>query len=277
MNEIQKEVYIKWYQLARETVGDSYLIPERTEEDIINNQVSNENWLNLSPVKNLAEVASSVNPNIWFSIDATVCSMGIHFNNKESMNKIKNILRSRCDTQKTELEDAMKELDDTWKTTLSRKIKNHHPMQSPEYETVITKPANHLDDNAIVELFTVSQKIAEEGKKEKQKFKERNQYYSETPTLSLVVCDFALNKKTQEEFKKRILIAHRIMEICYHVKTDHVIKKEVGASIDKLKKERNALKKLIQLDSKIVHKNITDNRRAKVAELEIEIRKLEEE
>jgi len=277
MNKIYNEVYIKWYKLARVTVGDSYLIPKRTDEDIINNQVSNENWLNLSPAKNLVEVASSVNPNIWFSIHASGCSIGVHFNNEKSMNKIKNILRSRCDTQKTELENVMKELDNSWKTTLSRKKKEYHPMQPPKYEPVITKPANHLDDIAIVELFTLSQKIAEEGRKQKQKLKELNQYYSETPTLNLVECDFALNKKTEEEFKTRILIAHRIMEICYHVKTDHAIKKEVEASIDKLKKERNALKKLIQLDSKIVPKNITNNRRAKVADLEIEIRKLEEE
>ena len=61
---MDKKKYVKWYKLARETVGDSKLIPERTDSDIIDNHVSKENWLNLSPAKNLEEVASSVNPNI---------------------------------------------------------------------------------------------------------------------------------------------------------------------------------------------------------------------
>lgn len=272
---MDKKQYVRWYKLARAAVGDSKLIPERTDSDIIDNQVSKDNWLNLSPVKNLEEVASSVNPNIWFSIheDGTA-SIGVHFNNKDSMEKIGNILSSACDEQKTELLSVMRDLDDTWETTLSRKIKESHPRQSPDYHDEWDTGANELDDDAIEELFKRSQKIFDDGNKEKEERKDIGMYYSETPTLNLVECEFDLK---DEEFKKRILIAHEILGICYNVKTNTQIKKELRKVLENKRTEITSLKKLIKLDSKIVKKEVSDKRKAKILELEKEIMNLEKE
>lgn len=272
---MDKKKYVKWYKLARASVGDSNLIPERTDSDIIENHVSKDNWLNLSPAKNLEEVSSSVNPNIWFSIhEGGIGNIGVHFNNKDSMKKIRNILSSTCNEQKTELMNVMKDLDNTWETTLSRKIKESHPRQSPDYYDEWEIPANKLNNEAIEELFKRSQKIFDEGKREAEYKMETGNYYSETPTLNLVECEIDL---TEDKFKKQILIAHEILGICYNVKTGTQVKKELQKVLEKKGNELEALKKLNKLESKIVPKEVSDKRKVKILELEKEIMKLKEE
>lgn len=272
---MDKNKYIKWYKLAKATIGDSNLIPERIDSDIIGNHVSKENWLNLSPSKNLEAVSSSVNPNIWFSIDEDKRgSIGVHFNNKDSMKKIKNVLSSACDEQKVELLSVMMDLDDTWKTTLNRKIKVSNPRQSPKYDQEWEETANKLDNEAIEKLFNKSQMIFDDGKREAETKKEEGKYYSETPTLNLIECEFDLG---EDDFKKQMLIAHEILVICCNIKTVTQVKKELKKVLEKKGVELEALKKLIKLDSKIVPKGVSDTRKAKILELEKEIMKLERE
>ena len=271
---MDKKEYVKWYKFAREAVGDSNLILERTDSDIIDNHVSKENWLNLSPAKNLEGVASSVNPNIWISIYEDGGEIGVHFNSKISMKKIRNILSSASNEQKTVLMNVMKDLDNTWETTLSSKIKKFNPRQSPKYELEWKKTSNELNNKGIEELFNISQKIFEDGKKEAEYQRERGKYYSKTPTLNVVTCEFDLK---ENEFKKRILIAHEILGICYNIKTDTKIKKELQKDLDMKRNKVEKLKNLIKLDSKMVPKEVTGKRMANILELEKEIMKLENE
>lgn len=271
---MEENEYVKWYKLARATVGNSKLIPERTDLDIIENQISRENWLNLSPAKNLENVSSSINPNIWFSIDGGRGYIGLHFNSKDSMKKIRNIMSSAGNEQKIELINLMKDLEDTWETALSRKIKTSHPRQSPDYYNGWKIPANKLDDETIEELFKKSRKIYYDGERKAEVKKGIDKYYSETPVLNLVKCDFSLN---ENEFKKQILIAHKILEICYEVKTDAQTNKELQKVLEKKKKQITNLRKLNKLDSKIIPKEISDKRMANISKLENEILELEKE
>lgn len=270
---MEKNEYVKWYKFARATVGDSKLILERTDLDI-KNQISEKNWLNLSPAKNLENVPSSVNPNIWFSIDGGIGYIGLHFNSKDSMKKIRNIMSSVCNEQKTELMNLMKDLDDTWETTLRKKIKKSHPMQSPDYDFGWEIPANKLNEEAIEELFNRSQKIYYDGKRKTEMEKGMGKYYSETPVLNLVECNFSLN---ENEFKKQILIVHKILEICYDVKTDAQTNKELQKKLAITKNKLISLRKLNKLDSKMVSKEVSDKRKMMVFELENEILEFEKE
>jgi len=271
---MEENEYIKWYKLARATVGESKLIPERTDLDIIENQISRENWLNLSPANNIEKVSSSVNPNIWFSIHGGRGHIGLHFNSKDSMKKIRNIMSSACNEQKTELMNLMKDLEDTWETTLNKKIKTSHPRQSPDYHDDWKILANKLDKETIEELFTRSQKIYSDGKRKAEVKKGMDKYYSETPVLNLVECDFSPN---ENEFKKQILIAHKILEICYDVKTDAKTNKELQKVLEKKKNRITALRKLNKLESKIMPKEVSNKRMVNISELEHEILELEKE
>ena len=79
------------------------------------------------------------------------------------------------------------------------------------------------------------------------------------------------------QFKKQILIAHKILEICYEVKTDAQTNKELQKVLEKKKKQITNLRKLNKLDSKIIPKEISDKRMANISKLENEILELEKE
>jgi len=94
---VNEKEYVKWYGLAKTAVGDSELIPERSETEIVKN-ISHDNWLNISPAKDKEEAANSVNPNIFLSIyEDGNGVIGIVYNNVASMDKIKNILKISSD------------------------------------------------------------------------------------------------------------------------------------------------------------------------------------
>ena len=73
------------------------------------------------------------------------------------------------------------------------------------------------------------------------------------------------------------MIAHEILGICYNVKTVIQVKKELQKVLEKKRDELDALRKLNKLDSKIIPKEVSDKRKAKILELEKELMKLEKE
>lgn len=242
---MDKTKYIKWYRLAQEIVKNDILIPDRTDEQIID-LVSQEDWLMFTPKDVTREQAKNSNdPNIWFTIDKDSTKLfkgeskenekdrariGLTFNTIPSVEKIKNILSGYCKKEKEELIKQLLTLEGVWKIKVKRKIKEHNFAESPTYIEEYKKDSNQIDGGIVDEVIKVSNRIRKEGDLKREEFKIKDKFYLETPSIELMECDFALN---EQEYQKRIKEAFEVLAICLNVKTDSEIKK-----FEKEKKKR---------------------------------------
>lgn len=112
---MDKEKYIKWYNLARNAANNTFLIPQRSPEEIVS-FVSPKNWLGFADkdISSLDELEKSDEPNIFFIIEDDKGTIGLTFNNVRAVDKIKNILNGFCKSEKEELIKKLSGLDSSW-------------------------------------------------------------------------------------------------------------------------------------------------------------------
>ena len=220
---MDKQKYIKWYNLAKDFINDISLIGDRTDEEIISDCVSEEDWLIFLPYGVTKEQAkSSENPNIYFYI-RKINVIGLTFNNVKAVDKIKNILSPYSIIQKELIVNKILTLDNNWKTILNRKITKKHHNNVPEYTLELEIQTNTINDYEINKLFTLSSQIRKEGRDKSKEIRIKNDlFYREVPSIDLMKININL---TDEEFNKRIIEAFDIMKICLAVKLDSEIKK----------------------------------------------------
>ncbi len=242
---INKTEYIKWYNLAKNIVNDSSLIPNRTDKEIADNFVSTENWLMFAPegISSSNEVKQSSIPNIWFALseenEIRKGTIGLAFNNVNSVDKIKNILSGYCRQEKNDLTEELLNLEGEWRITVVRKIKDKHFNQVPDYTEEFSRKTNEINDDIMNKIIDISNRIREEGRSNREKLKidtnKSKVAYTETPAINLMECEFDLS---EDIFKKRILEAFNVLKICLRVKSDSQIRKierEIGQTIIKTK------------------------------------------
>ncbi len=228
MINMDKEKYIKWYNLARDAVNDAFLMPQRYPEEIVS-FVSREDWLGFADKDtSLEELEKSDKPNIFFEIENNKGTIGLTFNNVNSVDTIKNILNGFCKVEKEELIKKLLELETIWRIKVHRKIKEHHQSEKAEYDTVFDEQSNKIDEKNIEKIIKLSEEIRENGKR---KPINKANYPYETPVITLMESDFELS---EDEFKKRIVSAFDVLRTCLNVKTD--------SQIRRLEKEKSKLK-----------------------------------
>ena len=96
---VDKNVYVKWYNIAKDEIEDKNSIPDRTKEEIFD-LVSRENWLILCPEGIGKEEATQIpEPNIFFDVLSKEGNLtgfgriGLTFNNLGAYNKFKTIMK----------------------------------------------------------------------------------------------------------------------------------------------------------------------------------------
>lgn len=245
---LEKKNYLKWYNLAKEEIGDSNLIPERTQEEIFK-LVSRKNWLMFCAKGiNREEAIQFPEPNIFFNVfvkeysSEGVGSLGLTFNNLGAYEKFKTIMRGLNKETKEKIIKKLLELKYKWKITIKKKIKEKHSARPPKNYDYKEWDTKQINEDIIDELIKTGDKIIEEGKENKEKIREKSQnpkkFYCETPLIDLMEAEFILDEK---EFKERILEIFEVLSLCLGVKSNVEINKIVKEKIKRIEEITNSL------------------------------------
>lgn len=220
---MDKRKYIKWYKIAKEVINDDSLVPERTDEEILD-CVSEEDWLMFLPEGITREQAKSrEDPNVYFYMRNDDNIIGLTFNNVVAVDKIKNLLSPYSLTHKEAIVNKLLSLDDSWWTKLNHKIKEHNFASTPYYIEELKIKSNTINDAEINKFFDFANKIRKEGKEKAiAKKASENLWYREVPGIDLMETEVNL---TEEEFKKKIVEVFDVLRICIGVKSDSEIRK----------------------------------------------------
>ena len=227
---VDKKVYAKWYNLARETIKEDKLIPKRTDKEIFK-LVSRENWLIFAPLGQDKDMTvNNENPNVFLDILSKEgnltgeASLGLTFNNLKSYEKFQTIMRGYNQETKDKVIKKLLNLRNDWKINIKRKVKGFNWAQTPEYYVVNEWNSNKIDNKIIDELVKIGNSIRERGKEIYKNKKAEGKFYRETPSINLMESSFKLS---EEEFNKRILEIFEILALCLNVKTDIEIKRAI--------------------------------------------------
>ena len=225
---VDKKVYVKWYNLAKEAIQNAMLIPARSDKEIFS-IVSRKNWLMFVNKGEDKEIAiNSKDPNIFLAILSKEgnltgeARLGLTFNNLKAYEKFKIIMHGYNQDIKKRVVEKLLRLENDWKISIERKVKEYNYAQSPEYFDIKIWNSNKINDKIIDEIVEIANNIRESGIKTRDERRAKNRFYSETPNINLMESTFKL---TEEEFKKRILEVFEVLSLCLNVKTDIEIRK----------------------------------------------------
>ena len=290
---VDKNAYLKWYDLAREEVNDENLIPKRSKEEIFG-LISRENWLLFCNNNEDKEIATQkADPNVFFDVlskEGNLTGMGrlgLTFNNLGAYEKFKTIMRGVNKELKEKITKELLNLKYPWKMKVDRKIKQYNYAQTPEYEEEGVWDTKQINEEIIDTILEIAKKIREQGIENRERKRDETgnpkKFYTETPTINLMEADFKLN---EEEFKDRISEIFKILSLCLNVKTDVEVNKIIRNKSKELAKKKEILsrlneelvkdKKMVGVISQITEEKITEKEERKKS-LEEEILRLEKE
>lgn len=232
---VDKKVYLKWYNLAKNTIKNEDLIPTRTDYEIFE-IVSQENWLMFCQKDETREMAIAKDePNVFFdvlsregNIDGTG-RLGLTFNNIRSYERFKTIMKGLNKEVKNQITERLLKLNNDWKINIQRKIKEFNYAQTPAYKLEKDWNSNEINEEIIDEIVKLGNNIREQGKEEAEKRKPK--YYFEGPSVNLMESEFPLN---EEVFKDRIEEIFEVLSLCLNVKTDIEVNKELRRMIKRI-------------------------------------------
>lgn len=242
---VDKNVYVKWYNLAKEEVNEENLIPERNKEEIFE-LISRENWLLFCQKEENKEIATQkADPNVFFDVLSKEGNLtgfgrlGLTFNNLGAYDKFKTIMRGVNRELKDKITKELLDLKYDWKIKIQRKIKAHMQFQTPEYKEEGSWDTKEINENIIDDIIEKAKKIREEG--EEKRIEKKPKYYCETPTINLMEAEFKLDEK---EFRDRISEIFKILSLCLGVKTNVEVNKIIREKVKKIKAYSEELKRL---------------------------------
>lgn len=247
---MDKEKYVKWYNLARKVVGNEETIPDRNQKEILD-FISPKEFLIFAPawINSMEEAKNSPIPNVFFDLDSIYLKerngrLGLTFNNIKAVENFRNILSNCCRGERDELTTALLSLESFWQIKVERKIRKH-PEGKPIYKSELEEQTNKIDGVIIKKIFEVSDRIREEGKQNREKEKlnlgKSRVAYMEVPSINLMESVFEL---TKENFESRIKEIFNILAICLRVKDIKKIKEitqEKKILLEELVKERQKI------------------------------------
>jgi hypothetical protein len=210
------EEYVKWYKLAQSSINDEEIIPN-LPDDKIKEFVSQADWL-IIPNEIEAKKDQSKNRdngNIWIRLDNGSISFGISFTNVRSIDKLTSLLNTQNTSIRKKLLEIFSKLDDKYKTTVNKKVKEHHRAESPDYQPVFEPiQTNLMNEEKIDFILDTAKRVREEASQKIKDNPELRKLLTDFPDVSLVSVTI---DKDENEFVKRILEMRQIYEICTQV------------------------------------------------------------
>ena len=245
---VDKNVYVKWYNFAKELINNDYLIPSRTDKEI-KDLVSQMNWLLFCPKgEEKVTMIMGETPNVFLDILSHEGNLigeariGLTFNNLSSYKKFQTIMRGANRELKEKITKKLLALDDSWKIKVTRKIKKNYHFQTPDYTIEKEWKSNEINEGIIGGIITIGDAIIRQGIEEREKLRMKcgnpKKFYSETPSIELMESTFHITKK---EFSKRIEQAFDILSDCYQVKSNVEIRKKGRDLSEKLSDKETEL------------------------------------
>lgn len=240
---VDKKVYVKWYDLAKDTIKNEEFIPARTDTEIFE-IVSRENWLMFCQKDESRDIAIAKDePNVFFDILSREGNfegtgrLGLTFNNLRSYERFKTIMRGLNKDVKNKITEKLLKLNNDWKITIARKIKEHNYAQTPTYKLEKEWNSNKINGDIVDEIIKLGTAIREQGQNEAERRKPK--YYFEGPSINLMESEFPLK---EEVFKDRIEEIFEVLALCLKVKTDIEVNKELRRMVKRIA-ELEVLKK----------------------------------
>ncbi|MFA6023093.1 MAG: hypothetical protein WC781_03320 [Candidatus Pacearchaeota archaeon] len=232
---VDKKVYAKWYNLAKETIKNEEIIPSRTNEEIFD-IVSQENWLMFCQKDETRDVAIAKDePNVFFDVLSREGNLegtgrlGLTFNNLRSYERFKTIMRGLNKDVKNKISNKLTNLNNDWKINIQRKIKEFNYAQTPTYKLEKEWSSNQINDTIVDEIIKLGNNIREQGLNERDKRKPK--YYFEGPSINLMEAEFPLK---EEVFKDRVLEIFEVLSLCLNVKTDIEVNRALRTMVKRI-------------------------------------------
>jgi hypothetical protein len=228
-----KRSYVKWYRIAEEVLAGS--IPILDDDEIVK-FVSQNNWLIIPTTYERDRKDSIVrsDPNIYFDLseDGKI-HIGFTCNTLESVRRMRNLLHGFHRADKASFISELQKLDDSFKTRVERKIKEHYFMQSPEYETEFEFRTNMINDALLSKAFETIDRIMEES--DSLLRHEGKSWRTLAPTIEIA---HTVIERDEEKFRRVLKQLKPAYEIALRIKTDKEIDAEILRREKKKKQER---------------------------------------
>jgi hypothetical protein len=189
-----KSKYIKWYRVIEKVLGT--YVPRLSDEEILR-FVSDRDWI-IIPLpgetdKNKAKFARR--PNLYFALpeDGTI-NFGIVYEKLGSVEQLRNIILPYNERERNDLIAKLATLDNSFVTTVNKKIKEHHPQESPNYKETLTERTNRIDLEKFNKIFREVDKILDQ-----RELLENKKKYQLAPTVGLVYGETDQDEKSLTE------------------------------------------------------------------------------
>jgi len=204
--------YVEWYRIIERVFGT--YVPHLSDDEIPR-YVSSKDWM-IIPLpgetdKNKAKLAPRPNLYIDLSTDNAI-RFGIVYEKLDSVAQLRSILLPFNEWERKELITKLATLDDSFVTTVDRKVKEHHPKETPDYTTVYEHKCNTVDSEEFVNVFKAVDKILDARDVLDSKRK-----YQLAPTIGLV---YGRIKRDENAFTQALSKIKPIYEMTVKAKTE---------------------------------------------------------
>ena len=206
-----KHKYIFWYRIIEE-VFRAY-VPHLLDSEI-ERHVSERDWMIIPlPGESDKEKAKrATRPNLYIDLSQEDCiSFGIVYEKLDSIKNLRNIISPYNERERNELIEKLATLDDSFLTTVNRKIKRHYHLEAPDYEVAFQQKSNTIDYEQFLEVFKAVDRILDE-----RKLLDAEKKYQLAPTVGLV---YGETRKEEKTFREALLKIKPIYEMAVKVRT----------------------------------------------------------
>jgi hypothetical protein len=206
-----KHKYIEWYRILEQTFGAC--VPHLSDDEI-QRYVSERDWMIilLSGESDKEKAKLAQRPNLYIDLSQQDrVSFGIVYEKLDSVKNLRNIISPFNERERNELLQKLRTLDDSFLTTVNRKIKRHHHLEAPDYETVFQHKCNAMDHEQFIKVFKAVDRILNE-----RELLDIEKKYQLTPTIGLV---YGETEREEEAFKEALLKIKPIYEMAVKVRS----------------------------------------------------------
>lgn len=203
--------YIMWYRILEQIFGTC--IPHLSDDEI-QKYVSERDWMiiPLSGESDKQKAKNAPRPNLYIDLSQDSISFGIVYEKLDSIKNFRNIISPYNERERNDLLQELATLDDSFLTTVNRKTKSHHPLETPDYEAILRLKSNRMNYDQFVEVFKVVDRILDE-----RDLLDTERKYQLAPTIGLVYGEV---KKEEEAFKEALSKIKPIYEMTVKVRTE---------------------------------------------------------
>jgi len=207
-----KSKYTMWYRILEQVFGAC--VPHLSDHEI-QQYVSERDWMiiPLSGESDKEKAKLAPRPNLYIDLSQEDwISFGIVYEKLDSVENLRNIISPYNERERIELIEKLVTLADSFLTTVNRKIKRHHHLETPVYEAVFHQKCNKMDYDQFIKVFKAVDRILDE-----RELLDTEKKYQLAPTVGLV---YGETKREEKAFKEALLKIKPIYEMTVKVRTE---------------------------------------------------------